>query len=75
MHQRLEKRPGDQLEDGAGHGAAHRAGAAAAQNRGGVKAIARIVGNRDWAVGDRFSLGDIAAGTVTGYLSVRFEFE
>lgn len=39
---------------------------------GGLREIARIVGNREWAVGDRFSLGDIAAGTVTGYLSVRF---
>ena len=43
---------------------------------GGVKEIARIVGKQDWAVGDRFTLGDVAAGTVAGYLSVRFpEFE
>lgn len=39
---------------------------------GGVKEIARIVGKRDWAVGDRFTLGDIAVGTLAGYLSVRF---
>ena len=39
---------------------------------GGVAEIAKIVGDKQWAVGDRFSLGDIAAGTVTGYLSVRF---
>lgn len=39
---------------------------------GGIREIAKIIGNREWAVGDRFSLGDIAAGTVAGYLSVRF---
>ena len=39
---------------------------------GGLREIARIVGDGDWAVGDRFGLGDIAAGTVTGYLAVRF---
>ncbi len=39
---------------------------------GGVKEMARIVGNGDWAVGDRFSLGDIAAGTLVGYMAVRF---
>lgn len=39
---------------------------------GGVREIARLVGDRDYAVGDRFSLGDIAAGTVVGYLSVRW---
>lgn len=39
---------------------------------GGVREIARIVGDRPWAVGDRFGLGDIAAGVVTGYLTVRF---
>jgi glutathione S-transferase len=39
---------------------------------GGVKEIARIVGDGEWAVGDRFGLGDIAAGTVAGYLAVRF---
>ena len=39
---------------------------------GGVREIARLVGEREWAVGDHFGLGDIAAGTATGYLSVRY---
>ena len=39
---------------------------------GGLAEIARLLGDREWAVGDRFSLGDIAAGTVVGYLAVRF---
>ncbi len=39
---------------------------------GGLAEIARLVGERDFAVGDRFGLGDIAAGTVVGYLAVRF---
>ena len=39
---------------------------------GGVKEMARLVGKGDWAVGDRFSLGDIAAGTMVGYMAVRF---
>lgn len=39
---------------------------------GGVAEIARLVGTKTWAVGDRFSLGDVAVGTVCGYLSVRF---
>jgi glutathione S-transferase len=38
---------------------------------GGVAALARIAGERDYVVGDRFGLADIAAGTMTGYLSVR----
>lgn len=43
---------------------------------GGVGEIARLVGSRQWAVGDRFGLGDIAAGTVLAYLSVRLaEFD
>ncbi|WP_280951393.1 glutathione S-transferase C-terminal domain-containing protein, partial [Methylobacterium radiotolerans] len=36
---------------------------------GGLAEIARLLGDRDWTVGDRFTLGDIAAGTVAGYLS------
>lgn len=40
---------------------------------GGVAEMAKIVGSRTWAVGDRFSLGDIAVGTAVGYLSVRFQ--
>ena len=39
---------------------------------GGVAEMARLVGAREWAVGDRFGLGDIAVGTMLGYLSVRF---
>ena len=39
---------------------------------GGLKEMARMVGKGDWAVGDRFSLGDIAAGTLVGYMTVRF---
>ena len=39
---------------------------------GGLKEIARLVGQHQYAVGDRFSLGDIAAATVVGYISVRW---
>ena len=39
---------------------------------GGVREIARMIGDRDYAVGDSFGLGDIAAGTVVGYLDVRW---
>lgn len=39
---------------------------------GGVAEMAKLVGTRTWAVGDRFGLGDIAVGTATGYLEVRF---
>ncbi len=38
--------------------------------------MARLVGDRTFAVDDAFSLGDIAVGTALGYLSVRFpEFD
>lgn len=40
---------------------------------GGVAEMAKMVGSRTWAVGDSFSLGDIAVGTMTGYLSLRFQ--
>ena len=40
---------------------------------GGVAEMAKMVGSRAWAVGDRFSLGDIAVGTALGYLAVRFQ--
>lgn len=40
---------------------------------GGLAEMARIVGSRTWARGDRFGLGDIAVGTAVGYLSVRFQ--
>ena len=39
---------------------------------GGLKEIDRLVGPGPFAVGERFSLGDIAAGTAAGYVSVRF---
>lgn len=38
---------------------------------GGISAIGQLIGNRTFAVGDRFGLGDIAAGTVLAYLDVR----
>jgi glutathione S-transferase len=34
--------------------------------------MARLLAARQWAVGDRFGLGDIAVGTALGYLGVRF---
>ena len=34
--------------------------------------MARLVGQRQWAVGEAFSLGDIAVGTAVGYVSLRF---
>lgn len=39
---------------------------------GGMREIARLTSTREWAVGDRFGLGDIAAGTACGYVSLRF---
>lgn len=39
---------------------------------GGLAEIARRIGTRSVAVGDRFGLADIAAATVLGYLTVRF---
>ena len=40
---------------------------------GGLAEMARLVGQRQWAVGEAFSLGDIAVGTAVGYLSMRFQ--
>ena len=40
---------------------------------GGVAEMAKMVGGRPFAVGERFGLGDIAVGTAVGYLSVRFQ--
>lgn len=39
---------------------------------GGLREMDRLVRGRDWAVGNRFGLGDIAVGTVVGYVDVRF---
>ena len=39
---------------------------------GGVAALARAIGDRPHAVGGGFGLADIAAGSVLGYLDVRF---
>ena len=39
---------------------------------GGMAEMARLVGQQRWAVGDGFSLGDIAVGTATAYVSLRF---
>ena len=39
---------------------------------GGLREIARLAGSKTWTVGKAFSVGDIATGTVLGYLSVRF---
>ncbi len=39
---------------------------------GGLRELSRIAGDREWVVGDRFGLADIAAGTVVRYLDVRF---
>ncbi|MGE0765729.1 MAG: glutathione S-transferase C-terminal domain-containing protein [Hyphomicrobiaceae bacterium] len=39
---------------------------------GGLQEIARRIGTREFAIGDRFGLGDIAAATVAGYLTVRW---
>ena len=39
---------------------------------GGLREIARLVGNREYAVGDSFTIGDIAAATAVGYIDVRY---
>ena len=39
---------------------------------GGIAALADRIGGRTHAVGDRFGLADIAAGSALGYLAVRF---
>lgn len=44
--------------------------------KAGVSELARLIDKRRFAVGDKFGLGDIATGTVLGYLSVRLpEFD
>ena len=39
---------------------------------GGLGELSRLLGNRRYAVGDAFGLGDIAAATVVGYITVRW---
>ncbi len=39
---------------------------------GGIAEIARVVGDQAHAVRDAFGIADIAAGSVLGYLEVRF---
>ena len=39
---------------------------------GGLRALSEWAGDREWVVGDRFGLADIATGTVVKYLDVRF---
>lgn len=39
---------------------------------GGLGEMARLLGDREFAVADTFTLGDIAAATVVGYISVRW---
>ena len=39
---------------------------------GGLRALAELAGDRDWLVGERFGLAEIATGTVLRYLDVRF---
>ena len=39
---------------------------------GGVAEIARVVDGRPYAVGGAFGIADVAAGSVLGYLDVRF---
>jgi glutathione S-transferase len=40
---------------------------------GGVREMAHLIGDSRFAIGNDFSLGDIAVGTALGYLSVRFK--
>ncbi len=39
---------------------------------GGLKQLAQWVGDQKFLIGDRLTLADIAAGSVLGYLRVRF---
>lgn len=39
---------------------------------GGLKALAEWVGEKEFFIGDKFGLADVAAGSVLGYMSVRF---
>lgn len=37
-----------------------------------MREMAALIGNRQWAVGEKFGLGDIAAASAAGYLAVRY---
>ena len=39
---------------------------------GGLREISRLLGERTFCVGDRFSLADVAVGSLLGWLAVRF---
>jgi glutathione S-transferase len=39
---------------------------------GGLREMAALIGDKTWAVGTQFGLGDIAAASAAGYLTVRF---
>ena len=39
---------------------------------GGLRALAKTAGDREWVVGESFGLADIATGTVLRYIDVRF---
>jgi glutathione S-transferase len=39
---------------------------------GGLRALSEWAGDREWVIGDRFGLADIATGTLVKYLDVRF---
>jgi glutathione S-transferase len=39
---------------------------------GGMREMAALIGDKTWAVGHQFGLGDIAAASAAGYLAVRF---
>ena len=39
---------------------------------GGIAEIARVVGDRRYAIGDTFGIADLSAGSVLGWLDVRF---
>ena len=40
---------------------------------GGMKALSEWAGERDFIIDDKFSLADIAAGTILGYMKVRYQ--
>ncbi len=40
---------------------------------GGLKALSEWIGEKDFLIEDRLTLADIAAGSVLGYMTVRFK--